>query len=288
MDRRARNYASNGQRLLASDLVFSDGIEIMEAALAALDRAREIESGTQRAAVEERRRTELIAAAATAAIVVAVVLLLTPLPGGSATMAVPKSAAVEPAADLPIAPAPAATVPAPPAPPLIVPQAPPAPARSIDLQAMASLCTDLGRVLDTRALPAALERAAALLDASGIVIWIADPDGRELAPIIAHGYAPNLVARLGTIERDAENVTAAAFRTGVVQTVKGDAVSHGAVAAPLLTPIGPVGVMAAEVLHEGERHETTRAAAAIIAAQLATLMGPPSSRPQGKAEAAGA
>jgi hypothetical protein len=150
---------------------------------------------------------------------------------------------------------------------------------------MAALCTDLSRAIDTRALPPALERAAKLLDASGLVIWVADPDGRELLPVMAHGYPQNLVTRLGTIPKDAENVTAAAFRTGLVQTVKADAISHGAIAAPLLTPAGPVGVMAAEVLNDGERREATRAAAAIVAAQLATLMGPPAARSQGKTEA---
>jgi hypothetical protein len=114
---------------------------------------------------------------------------------------------------------------------------------------------------------------------------VADPDGRELTAVIAHGYPQNLVSRLGTIARDAENATAAAFRTGVVQTVKSDAVSHGAIAAPLITPAGPVGVMAAEVLNDGERNEMTRAAAAIVAAQLATLVGPPSVRAHGKSEA---
>jgi hypothetical protein len=129
--------------------------------------------------------------------------------------------------------------------------------------------------MDSRALTPALERAATILDASGIVIWIADPDGRELAPVIAHGYPQHLVSRLGAIARDAENVTAAAFRTGLIQTVESDAVSQGAIAAPLLTPAGPVGVMAAELSYDSERRETTRAVAAIVAAQLATLMGPP-------------
>ena len=47
MDRRAREYVRGGQRLLASDLVFSDGIEKMDAAAAAIERAQ---------ASEQRRR----------------------------------------------------------------------------------------------------------------------------------------------------------------------------------------------------------------------------------------
>ena len=92
------------------------------------------------------------------------------------------------------------------------------------------------------------------------------------------GYSPQTVTRLGTISREAENATAAAFRTCLVQTVDTDAVSGGAVAAPLVTPAGCVGVMAAEIRNEGEREDVVLAAAGIVAAQLATLVGPPSGR----------
>jgi hypothetical protein len=118
---------------------------------------------------------------------------------------------------------------------------------SVDLGGMAALCADLARIQDTRALPNLLERAAAILHASGIVLWIADPDGRELTPIVVHGYSTQLAARFGTIPRDAGNVTAAAYRTGLLQTMKGDAISNGAVAVPLVTAGGCVGVMAAEL-----------------------------------------
>ena len=108
-----------------------------------------------------------------------------------------------------------------------------------------------------------------MLNASGIVLWISDPDGRELSPIVTHGYDHSIVLRLGTIGREAQNATAAAFRTGLVQTVKSDALSSGAIAAPLVTPAGAVGVMAAEMRSGGERLPGTLAAATILAAQLA-------------------
>ena len=292
MDRRARDYARNGQRLLASDLVFSDGIEKMDAAVAAVERARLTEAETTLAAVNIGRRDALMATAGAAAIGLLLMFLLVPLPRAPA--AVPVAVAVE-APRRPAAAESPARKASPGAPPAVVqtpPAAPPAPivatkpaGPALDLPGMAALCSDLARAVDTRALPPALERAARLLDASGLVIWIADPDGRELMPVMAHGYPQNLVSRLGTIARDAENVTAAAFRTGLVQTVKADAISPGAIAAPLLTPAGPVGVMAAEVLNDGERRESTRAAAVIVAAQLATLMGPPAARNHGKTEA---
>jgi hypothetical protein len=297
MDRRARDYSRNGQRLLASDLVFSDGIEKMDAAVAAVERARLAEAETALAAINLGRRDALLAGAGAAALGLLLMFVLVPLP--AVPVPVPVAAPVPQAASLekprPAAAENPARKPAPGQPPAAVDRPPPArpaptiPAKpavpALDLPGMAALCTDLSRAIDTRALPPALERAAKLLDASGLVIWVADPDGRELLPVMAHGYPQNLVTRLGTIPKDAENVTAAAFRTGLVQTVTADTISHGAIAAPLLTPLGPVGVMAAEVLNDGERREATRAAAAIVAAQLATLMGPPAARNQGKTEA---
>jgi hypothetical protein len=295
MDRRARDYSRNGQRLLASDLVFSDGIEKMDGAVAAVERARLTETETILAGINRGRREALMAGAGAAALGLLLMFVLVPLPRSpdpvaapvaeAAAAGPPRQAAAAPPARKPIPGSPPAvadrTPPARPAPAISAKPAPPA----LDLPGMAALCTDLSRAIDTRALPPALERAAKILDASGLVIWVADPDGRELLPVMAHGYPQTLVTRLGSIPKDAENVTAAAFRTGLVQTVKADTVSHGAIAAPLLTPAGPVGVMAAEVLNDGERREATRAAAAIVAAQLATLMGPPTARSQGKTEA---
>jgi hypothetical protein len=311
MDRRAREYTHGGQRLLASDLVFSDGIEKIDGAVASLERARSLEAGVRDEEVQQGRWAQVMTLGGAAAAGFLLLALLTPLPYEPIARKEPepKASAPQVQATRPSAAAGAgarkprpsamagaastvAAANAAPAPPAAAPRAaaqppPAAPASpAVDLGAVAALCTDLARVLDTRALPGALERAAKVLDAAGIVIWVADPDGRELAPVAAHGYPENLVARMGTIARDAENVTAAAFRTGLVQTVKGDNASPGAIAAPLLTAAGPVGVMAAEVLHDGERREAVRAVAGILAAQLATLMGPPMPR-QGKAEVAG-
>lgn len=295
MDRRARDYARNGQRLLASDIIFADGLGLTSAAATALDDARAAEAGTRGVALAGVRSRQLFALGAAAAAALLVIVLLVPQPrAGSeeeldtlrpATLNEPRDAlelaaaldegwssprrAAEDAAAAPAdtpAPAPAAAL--------------------VDLSLVASLCTDLARLVDTRSLPSLLERAAAALDANGIVLWIADPDGKELSPIVTHGYAPNVVNRLGTILRDDQNATAAAFRTSLVQTVKTDTVSSGAIAAPLVTPNGCVGVMAAEVRHEGERDAGKLAAAAIVAAQLATLVGPPAVRSD-KVEATG-
>lgn len=288
MDRRARDYARTGQKLLASDLIFADGFETTAGALTALDRAREFELQARGDAAEGIRRRQLYALGGAAAAALLVIVLLAPRPAEVVVPVVvqepvrvpdhtdgldlgaaldehwsrPRKVDAEPAAAQ-------------------------ARATATDLVGVASLCTELARLVDTRSLPAMLERAATALDASGIVLWISDPDGHELSPIITHGYSPHIVSRFGTILRDDENATAAAFRTSLVQTVKADAVSQGAIAAPLVTPAGCVGVMAAEMRHDGEQNGVTLAAATIVAAQLATLVGPPSARAHAKAEAAG-
>jgi hypothetical protein len=281
-DRRARNYTRSGERLLASDVIFTDGIESTGAILASLEQARAAENRTRDAMIARTRRAELIALGTAAFVSVSVVMLLVPNPRhGERATAQPAVAPVPPrrAATLDLRPAPDAAARSRHSPPE------PVPAPSLDVDSIASLCTDLARVTDTRALPALLGRAATVLDAPGIVLWIADPDGRELSPIVTHGYSEKMVTRLGTILRDAENVTASAFRTSLLQTVETDAVSNGAIAAPLVTPAGCVGVMAAEVRHRGENDSGKLAAATIVAAQLATLVGPPSTRAQARADA---
>ena len=280
-DRRVRNYTRTGHKLLASDLIFTDGLESTGAVIASIDRARAIELQTRDTALAISRRAELIATGAAGAVGLMSILLLLPRPHAAGAEQDTRFATVSPAPLDAFDLRPAAH-PTPAAGPGRVEPPPPA---SVDLGTVASLCTDLARVVDTHALPALLGRAATALDASGIVLWIADPDGQELSPIVTHGFSQQMVARLGTILKDSENVTASAFRTSLMQTVDADAVSNGAIAAPLVTPAGCVGVMAAEVRHGGEKDSGKLAAATIVAAQLATLVGPPSTRAQAKADA---
>jgi hypothetical protein len=275
MDRRARDHTRGRQLTLASDMVFTDGFDLTKKAGDAVERAVTAELTTRDALVGGLRRKEALALAGAAGVATVGLLLL--LPSGR------KRQDAEKAPGSIAAPAPAVSretledlqdfgV-------IAAPPAPVTPGRSrVDLGGMAALCVDLARIQDTRALPGLLERAAGVLEASGLVLWIADPDGRELTPIVVHGYSPQLASRFGTIARDAENVTAAAYRTGLLQTMKGDSISNGAVAAPLVTGGGCVGVMAAEMKNGGEQQESLLAAATIVASQLATLVGPPSAR----------
>jgi GAF domain-containing protein len=283
MDKRARDYARGRQLTLASDLVFTDGFDLTKKAGEAVERAVTAELTARDAQIAGGRRSEARALAGAGSVASIALLLLLPVGRKrqdsdtvTGSIAPPKpSVSAQTLEDLQDFG--------------VVPTRPPAPAATdrsgVDLGGMAALCVDLARIQDTRALPALLERAADILQASGVVLWIADPDGRELSPIVVHGYSPQLASRFGTIPRDAENVTASAYRTGLLQTMKGDAISHGAVAAPLVTGSGCVGVIAAELKNGGEQQDSLLAAATIIASQLATLVGPPSAR--SRTEAAG-
>jgi len=327
IDKRAVEYVRRNQPLLASDVIFADGRELTDEALTALEQARITELALRADAADESRRRALFAITAGAAAAVLAVLLLLPraspktstVPAAERTTSIrplearrveaPSAVAESPEGEVPRAIAhseaaadldlqPVSDVETAEEPwaaavadisreqPVVTAESEPLPAT--DFGGVAALCVDLARVVDTRALPSLLDRAASLLDASGIILWIADPDGRELNPIFAQGYPQQLVNRLGTIPRDAENATAAAFRTSLLQTVMADEISPGAIAAPLVTPGGCVGVMAAEVLRDSERQHMKLAAAMIVAAQLATLVGPPTARNHAKTGAAGA
>ncbi len=142
-----------------------------------------------------------------------------------------------------------------------------------DLSAAAHLCTELGRVYETREAAPLLQGAARILDAVGLIVWVWDPQRTELRPVLAHGYSDKVLAQLPRVRRDADNATAAAFRSAQTCIINGSDLASGAVVVPLMTPVGCVGVLAVELPHGSEQRESVRALATIFAAQLATLVG---------------
>src|SRR4051794_31792713 len=87
MDARARTYVRGNQNILASDMIFSNGNELTDAAVGALEKAASAEQVARAAANEtlaSRQSFALVAAAAAAALVV---LLL--IPAGEPEMAAP-------------------------------------------------------------------------------------------------------------------------------------------------------------------------------------------------------
>lgn len=140
----------------------------------------------------------------------------------------------------------------------------------LDLQAIADVCTGIARLTDATALPPLLERAATVLDARGIMLWMGG--GNELFPAGGFGYDAAVLQRLRPIPRSADNATASAWRTSEMRTVSGDASGPGAIVAPMCAPDGCIGVLAAEVRNGRETDADVRALAAILAAQLAGVL----------------
>jgi hypothetical protein len=152
----------------------------------------------------------------------------------------------------------------------------------VDLGAAADVCVAISRMTASAELPALLARAASVLDASGVIVWVGGDE--ELFAAAAHGYDPDVIARLGSIGKSADNATAASWRSGEVRVVPGDIISDGAIVAPMLRPDGCIGVLAAEVHHGRETDAATRAVTVMMAAQLATVVA---ASPPESAEGAG-
>jgi CHASE3 domain sensor protein len=263
LDARVRDYVLGGETLVASDLIFSDGLEAAEVISTGIETALGQELQARGTALAEARRGQTIVLAVGSGLIFLFVLVLA-LAGQSGQ----PTAADEPQA----AQATEAAAPGTPASPADFDQA--------DLTNAAWLCTDLAKVVETAQMPRLLERIAGIMDATGVVVWVADPSGRELRPAMSHGYSDQLLARMGTIGRDATNATAAAYRTGKLRAVPGDGIGNGAIAVPLLAADGCIGVLSLEVRSGGEHSSTTRSLATIFAAQLATLVTVPSAPAQ--------
>ena len=273
LDLRARELVESDQSLVASDLLFTDGLEMIRGAVGRVDEARHAArtAGTATLADVDRQMLYVAGAALAAALLVVVLLA----PAGTPTVAeigtseahfnvampamADSDASLGAALDARLGDLGTDGDAARPA------------SSAVDLTAAADLCSDLGRLADASTLPALLGRAAGLLGAKGLTVWIADPTGR-LYPGAAHGYSAQALSRLGSLDPTDDNAAAAAYRTSSAQTVAGDASHSGALVVPLMGVGGCVGVLAAEMEQGRERAEAVRAVARIVAAQLATLI----------------
>ncbi|MEO8258486.1 MAG: hypothetical protein ABI868_14155 [Acidobacteriota bacterium] len=279
LDKRIRGYIASGAQLMASDIVSTEGSETVVTAARQVERARLQERQALEAFEASRRSKEAMAIAGTGALLLLVVVVLALRPAGAAV-----GRAVRPAIES-IASGPARrpisqSEPKPPeaTPP---PEDPAHVAAASTIIAAAQLCTELGRVGDAAGLQTLIGRAAALLDASGLMLWMASASGEELLPALAHGYDSQTLARIPAVPRSASNAAAAAFRSATLQVVPWRAGSaNGAIIAPVLSADGCIGVLSAEMRGGAEASETLQAVAAIIAAQLASVVAVPSAPAQ--------
>lgn len=141
-----------------------------------------------------------------------------------------------------------------------------------DLLAVAHLCTEFGRVQTTDDVQPLLEEAAHILEATGLIVWIWDAPAAELRPALVHGYSERVLAQLPPVRRDADNATAAAFRSATTRAIGGNAHTCGALVVPLQTPAGCAGVLALELQNGSEQMKSVWAVATIFAALLAQLI----------------
>ena len=293
VDERAREYLKSGQQLMASDVIFTEGNQGLADAAQQLNLARSAERQAFDARETGLRKQQATILAGGAAVVVVMVLLLVLVAprrseqaeSAPTTLSIAHAAAspVEspqafqaPERDVEVRPAPAAS-----------PYVTARPAGPV-LRAASQLCTDLGRVADLDELKGLIGQAADLMDASGVVIWIAGADGTYVQPALSHGYPPSVMARMSRILRTADNAAAAAYRSGQMQIVLArPGESNGAVVAPLLSADGCIGALSAEIRGGGESSESVQALAAIFAAQLAGVLNTPAATQDQRTTATG-
>lgn len=273
VDKRARDYLKSGQQLMAGDVIFTEGGQTAATAARQLEAARLAEHQALDAANGARRRLEAIAAGGAAGVAALMVLMLVPVRRREpADIAVPAPAPVE---ELPLKrPDPV----------------PVAPARAaggaiVALKAAADLCTDFGRVNGVDQLNMLLGRAAQMMDASGVIVWVGDSSGGDLRAVLAHGYPPQVLSRMPAVPRSDHNAAAAAYRTGQLQIVMSRPGASGAVVAPLVSSEGCIGALTAEVRAGGEASDSVQALATIFAAQLAGVLAVAPAQPEAPAAA---
>jgi hypothetical protein len=153
-----------------------------------------------------------------------------------------------------------------------------------DFMAVAHLCTGFGRVSSIDVVRALLRDAAGILDATGLIIWVWDPSVDGLRPALAHGYSERVLAQLPTVRSDADNATAAAFRSAETCVIPGSGGASGALVVPMLTPGGCAGALAIELRDGAEQQTFVRAVATIVAALLTQFVGAGSAEAPAEAE----
>ncbi|MDE3154864.1 MAG: helix-turn-helix domain-containing protein [Acidobacteriota bacterium] len=163
-------------------------------------------------------------------------------------------------------------------PPPLAPQEPPraaVPAVCPELLAAAELCSSLARVARLADAAPLLHDAAAILDAPGLIVWGWDPAVTELTPVLSYGYPEELLGRMSHVRLDAANATAVAFRSGRPSAVCGGDRGRSALVLPLMTASGCAGALAVEFRNGDPPSPSSRAVAALLAAQLARLADAP-------------
>jgi hypothetical protein len=268
IDKRARDYLNAGQQLMTADIVFTEGTEAAARAAHYVEAARIAEHEAFDAIEARIRQQQAMAAGGATLLAALVVLTLIPIPRTALARA---EDAPAPSRENLIEVLPLRDVP--PVGDEMRAPVPPVAAAGPALKTAADLATDFGRVRDLDELKRLLGRAADVMDANGLVVWMGNSAGVDLRPVLTHGYAPQVVARLTAVPRAADNAAAAAYRTGTLQiALSQPGGASGAVVAPILTSDGCIGALSVEIRAGGETSESVQALAAIVASHLAGVL----------------
>ena len=281
-ERRAREHARRGEALLAGDVVFTEVRGLLSPAIEQVLAARNTLSAANDARISALRSEQAMLAVAAVAVWAAIAVVFfkptKPVPVKdpnewrndlAATIKKPIPKEPEPAKLKPVEPV-VPVAPVEPRPPSVTVSA---------LQRVGEICADLSTLSDVGALTGALDRAAAVMDASGVIVWIASNDATALSAVASHGFDSKMVSRIGRIPRDSNNLTAAAFRDNIPRVSAVTATAPAALAVALCGPTGPVGVLSVELKSGVPADEARVALATIFAAQLATLAQPINAAP---------
>ena len=271
VDKRARDYLRAGQLLMAGDVIFTEGDQTAARAARQVETARLGEHQALDASEGGARRQEAIALAGAGAVTALIVLLLSVF-GSKRESEAPLSILSDEVNDSSAR----------------QPDAYPRVSRVVSpvLKTAAQLCTDFACMRDIHDLQQLLARAGDVMDAAGLVVWLGNPDGADLQPVLSHGYSEATRARLPHVPRAANNAAAAAYRSGDLQIVLSrPGGAKGAIVAPILGAQGCIGALSAEIRGGGEASESVQALAVIVAAQLAGVLAAPAEKSATRAAA---
>lgn len=270
-EQRARTYVSRDEMQLAGDVIFTEVRDLLASTTTDVQSARDrlVRDHDRRTAAVRQEQMTLAGAAIAVWLIIA--LLFFPTEPVKAAVKDPAEWRNELKETLkkPIPTPQALQAPPAPQPPVIIP--------GIEINALkevSEICSDLSALSDPGALEGALGRVNTLLNATGLIVWIASNDNSALSPVATNGFDPKLVSRIGRIPRDSANVTAAAFRESQSKVSAATGTTPAALAVPLCGPTGAAGVLSVE-LKPGQAVDDQKVAiATIFAAQLATLAMP--------------
>ena len=302
LERRAREYLSGGNRLMASDVLFTAGAATLEETAQLMREAGNAEQAQFVLDEAAARRDQIVVAAVAAAFLALAIALLAlvrtrTVASAEASASGPKESkprkatkdmsVLEALRNLEESDEYARVIKTPKVVEAQQSAAAPVPVAdhaerheplngyTVSLTDLANLCVDLDSVDNEDRLKESLARAAALTDAPRLAVWLEDTASGAFQPVTAHGYSPQALARMPAVPRDADNAVAHASQSCSLQVVAAPAPgARGALVAPLVSAGTAFGVVTVELPDGRESSPSTQAVVRLLATQLSHVFAP--------------